>query len=184
MHRSWPGVRFGAGAYDAAAPPIAGYCKRLSSAFLSSLVAADIRLFIFPEIAFVVSFIELMSSAAFVFSFIELMLRPLENLPRNEFPLSPTASDGSTCLGPELSCSAETVTNSHVRSNTAPSSVQHKVAGPIFQDGLQCEWVATNLWDLLRSRAAGSEFHCTTLWKQIAQNRFEIVRTFPAIRAI
>lgn len=159
MHRSWPGVRFGAGAYDAAAPPIAGYCKRLSSAFLSSLVAADIRLFIFPEIAFVVSFIELMSSAAFVFSFIELMLRPLENLPRNEFPLSPTASDGSTCLGPELSCSADHFRQMQHGTNTGPAQSCWPDLRNTFQDGPQCEWVATNLWDLLRARAASSELH-------------------------
>ena len=120
MHRSCPGVRFGAGAEDTGAPPGAG-CRRLtSSVFLSSFLAvsrmSDIRLlprlFIFPEseadAAFVFCFIELISSAALVFSFIELMSSPLENRPRNELPLvPPAASDGGTFCVPALFSSCQ-----------------------------------------------------------------------------
>lgn len=134
MHRSWPGVRFGAGAYEAAVLPIAGCCRRLSSAFLSSFVAADIRLFIFPVIAFVVSFIELMSSTAFVFSFIELMFRPLENRPRKEFPLAPTESDCGTFLVPALSCSARSDNSTRQKKHREPCTKMLARSRKAFQE--------------------------------------------------
>ena len=140
MHRSCPGVRFGAGAEDTGAPPGAG-CRRLtSSVFLSSFLAvsrmSDIRLlprlFIFPEseadAAFVFCFIELISSAALVFSFIELMSSPLENRPRNELPLvPPAASDGGTFCVPALFSSCQEKASRARQRATITSPGQQKI---------------------------------------------------------